>query len=161
MEKRRNYLSYYVNCWERNKKTNLPTNLNGLIWLNPDSLTWEWMIYGSMEVWDLALYILNNLSNEDWKITLYRIGVQPLVAMNIAIYIGSSKRILVWNSIQHHWAFFHRTALSRWRCRSNHLPIANSRVSFDDSVLCPFCPDHIGDEYHYCFLCTFFLWRTS
>ena len=41
-------------------------------------------------------------------------------------------------------SFFHRAALSRWRCRSNHLPIANSRFSLDD----------IRDEYHYFFMNT-------
>lgn len=53
-------------------------------------------------------------------------------------------------------SFFHRTALSKWRCRSNNLPIANSRFELDDSILCPFCPDIVGDEYHYFFVCKFF-----
>ena len=54
-------------------------------------------------------------------------------------------------------SYFHRIALGKWRCRSNMLPIAQSRYEINDSILCPFCPDVIGDEYHYMFNCAFFM----
>ena len=53
---------------------------------------------------------------------------------------------------------FHRIAITKWRCRSNYLPISKNRWTPDDSILCPFChdDDYIGDEIHYMFKCNFF-----
>ena len=57
-----------------------------------------------------------------------------------------------------------RVSLCKFRCRSNYLPIANSRFStnLDDDIvgeecICPLCSNHvIGDEFHYLFVCPFF-----
>ena len=53
-----------------------------------------------------------------------------------------------------------RIALSKFRCRSNYLPITSSRFTgeVDYSCFCPLCHKHdIGDELHYLFVCPFFI----
>ena len=53
--------------------------------------------------------------------------------------------------------FYQRKILSKWRCRSNFLPISSSRFYISDDILCPLCKgEHIGDEIHYLTKCTFF-----
>ena len=53
-----------------------------------------------------------------------------------------------------------RIALSKFRCRSNYLPISKTRFSgnIDESCICPLCPLHeVGDELHYLYKCPFFV----
>ena len=53
--------------------------------------------------------------------------------------------------------FYQRRILSKWRCRSNKLPIASSRFVISDNILCPLCKgEHVGDEIHYLTVCPFF-----
>ena len=52
--------------------------------------------------------------------------------------------------------FYQRLILTKWRLRSNNLPISKTRFELNDDVVCPFCPDYIGDEIHYLFVCKFF-----
>ena len=57
--------------------------------------------------------------------------------------------------------YHQRVAMSKFRCRSNYLPISSSRfVNLDDSlgsVICPLCNNQdMGDEFHYLFICPFF-----
>ena len=55
-----------------------------------------------------------------------------------------------------------RIAISKFRCRSNYLPISKSRFptedDYEESYICPLCrKNEIGDEYHYLFICPFFV----
>ena len=55
--------------------------------------------------------------------------------------------------------YYNRVSLSKFRCRSNYLPISRSR--FNDyninDILCPLCESKdIGNETHYIFKCPFF-----
>ena len=51
-----------------------------------------------------------------------------------------------------------RQILTRWRCRSNYLPISASRFYPEDDFTCPLCrTDSIGNEEHYLMSCPFFL----
>ena len=53
--------------------------------------------------------------------------------------------------------FYQRKLLSKWRCRSNYLPISSSRFVISDDILCPLCKgEHLGDELHYLSTCPFF-----
>ena len=53
--------------------------------------------------------------------------------------------------------FYQRKLLSKWRCRSNLLPISSSRFIISDDILCPLCKgEHIGDEAHYLTKCSIF-----
>ena len=52
--------------------------------------------------------------------------------------------------------FYQRLVLTKWRLRSNNLPISQCRFILNDNVVCPFCPECIGDEMHYLFNCSFF-----
>ena len=53
--------------------------------------------------------------------------------------------------------YYQRKLLSKWRCRSNFLPISSSRFAISDTILCPLCKgEHIGDEIHYLTTCPFF-----
>ena len=52
-----------------------------------------------------------------------------------------------------------RIAISKFRCRSNYLPISSSRFSgeIDESCICPLCQrQDVGDEFHYLYICPFF-----
>ena len=56
-------------------------------------------------------------------------------------------------------SFSERKALSRFRCRSNFLPIAQTRFGheIDNDIICPLCTNNeIGDEIHYLFYCNYF-----
>ena len=55
--------------------------------------------------------------------------------------------------------FYQRLVLTKWRLRSNNLPISKCRFILNDNVICPFCPECIGDEIHYLFNCSFFQTR--
>ena len=57
---------------------------------------------------------------------------------------------------------FQRKILSKFRCRSNYLPVSQIKFyqnedDWEDCLLCPFCrDDSVGDEFHYLFQCSFF-----
>ena len=53
--------------------------------------------------------------------------------------------------------YYQRKLLSKWRCRSNYLPISSSRFVISDAILCPLCKgENLGDEMHYLLDCPFF-----
>ena len=51
-----------------------------------------------------------------------------------------------------------RIYLSKFRTRTNHLPITKARFHNDEAnVYCPLCPgENVGDELHYLFQCDYF-----
>ena len=57
---------------------------------------------------------------------------------------------------------FQRKILSKFRCRSNYLPVSQIKFyqnedDWEDCLLCPFCrDDSVGDGFHYLFQCSFF-----
>ena len=76
----------------------------------------------------------------------------------------------IYNVIKHNWKFeqyitdlnfLQRVAMCKFRCRSNWLPISQSRYVDDIIVgvdcLCPLCPGQIGNEIHYLLFYTFLL----
>ena len=55
--------------------------------------------------------------------------------------------------------YYQRTALAKFRCRSNYLPITKSRFTpcTDAELECPLCDSkEIGDEFHYLINCNYF-----
>ena len=55
--------------------------------------------------------------------------------------------------------YYQRSALAKFRCRSNYLPVSKTRFQplTDEELHCPLCDtNETGDEFHYLINCEYF-----
>ena len=114
---------------------------------------WLSQSHGFKSEWVLkALKLrLADIFKQDWKATIW----SNRLCSNYRMFKGLlelEKYLLFLNSKD-------ATTLCKFRCRSHSLPVNNNRFDSDMSQddICTLCLSDTGDEFHYIFVCPFFL----
>ena len=139
------------------------------------NLRYSWVIHIKNRLSNIGLLNAreqngNGLTN-DYAKTLFRSRIENLYQHNWLESKSTHSHCVFYDQIKRDFKlekylitldYGLRIALTKFRCRNNCIPISKSRFSDegmeDELLLCPLCHEsELCDEYHYLFVCPFFL----